>query len=293
MAVFEVTNSNDNGAGSFRQAIADANALPGKDTVALADNLSGAEIVLTSGQVEVRDDLEISFSGLEVPSVRTVDSSPALFVDGNNIDDELLEIQVNNVTIVGDLEFRETTATTTIEVVGSDLSNELETVTVEIVSGFEGDIRVVTGTSLDDVLAGAQGNDSLAGGDGNDILFANGGGEDTLLGGSGDDILVGDNSRPFVAQEAVIAGLRDLSILNGGEGNDILIGGIGQDEFVLEAGQGIDTIFNYQQGIDTISLRNGSPDELQIVPVFGGSQIELAATGEILAISTNPIELTT
>lgn len=99
MAIFEVTNSNNSGKGSFRRAIANANAWSGSDTIVLADNLSGAEIVLTTGQVEVSDDLEISFSGLEVPTISTADSSAALFIDGSNFEDELLEIQIDNVTI--------------------------------------------------------------------------------------------------------------------------------------------------------------------------------------------------
>ena len=41
-------------------------------------------------------------------------------------------------------------------------------------------------------------------------------------------------------------------LLFGGMGSDTLVGDIGSNGFVLAAGGGIDTIFNFTQGVDTI-----------------------------------------
>ena len=48
MATLTVTNLNDSGAGSLRQAVFDANTLAGSDTIDFTAGLSGT-IVLTSG----------------------------------------------------------------------------------------------------------------------------------------------------------------------------------------------------------------------------------------------------
>jgi len=57
-AVFNVSNTNDAGAGSLRQAVLDANASPGDDTITFDTGLGGI-IALTSGQIEYTDNLTI------------------------------------------------------------------------------------------------------------------------------------------------------------------------------------------------------------------------------------------
>lgn len=63
---FLVTTTNDSGAGSLRQAVANANALPGTDTITFSDGTDGTvnftdavqdTIVLTSGQVTISSNL--------------------------------------------------------------------------------------------------------------------------------------------------------------------------------------------------------------------------------------------
>ncbi len=58
-ATFTVTNLNNSGAGSLRQAILDANLIPGADTIDFADNLSGT-ITLTTGVLSPGGSLVIS-----------------------------------------------------------------------------------------------------------------------------------------------------------------------------------------------------------------------------------------
>ena len=61
---FTVTNLNDNGAGSLRQAITDANSNPGLDTINFQASLAGT-ILLSSGELFIVDDLQIT--GRQLP----------------------------------------------------------------------------------------------------------------------------------------------------------------------------------------------------------------------------------
>src|SRR5262249_22285258 len=61
-STFTVVNLNDGGPGSLRQAVLDANALTGADTIAFAHGLTGA-IPLTSGQLSITDSLAIDGPG--------------------------------------------------------------------------------------------------------------------------------------------------------------------------------------------------------------------------------------
>ena len=70
-ATYTVTSLADSGAGSLRQAIADANANPGADTIVLS--VTGA-ITLTSGVLAITDSLTIQGPG-----------AGRLAVDGNGI----------------------------------------------------------------------------------------------------------------------------------------------------------------------------------------------------------------
>jgi hypothetical protein len=66
---FVVTNTNDSGAGSLRQAIADANANAGADTITFAAGLTGTITVATSGALLITDSVTITGPGVNVLSV--------------------------------------------------------------------------------------------------------------------------------------------------------------------------------------------------------------------------------
>ncbi|MEM7772768.1 MAG: right-handed parallel beta-helix repeat-containing protein [Cyanobacteria bacterium P01_A01_bin.37] len=59
MATFTVTNLNDNGLGSLRQAILDANSLNGADLITFDPTLNGQTITLTSSELLITDDVTI------------------------------------------------------------------------------------------------------------------------------------------------------------------------------------------------------------------------------------------
>jgi hypothetical protein len=78
-ATFTVTNLNDSGPGSLRQAIIDANTTPGPDTVTFT--VTGT-ITLTSGQLTVTDDLTIDGPGAASLTVSGNNASRVMQVSG-------------------------------------------------------------------------------------------------------------------------------------------------------------------------------------------------------------------
>ena len=72
------------------------------------------------------------------------------------------------------------------------------------------------------------GNDNIYGGKGDDIIFA-GGGNDYISGGKNSDIIYGGNGDDTIIGE---------------ENNDVLIGGLGYDTYIINSGDGVDTIYD-------------------------------------------------
>jgi Ca2+-binding RTX toxin-like protein len=125
-------------------------------------------------------------------------------------------------------------------------------------TGGDGDDQLY-GQDGNDTLDAGGGNDRLSGGDGNDILRGQDG-DDYLFGDNGDDLLyggAGNNSLYGGAGNDQLIASEGDNILNGGTGQDTLYSGSGRDMFVLEAGAGSDTIFNFVAGSDYLGLMNG------------------------------------
>ncbi|MGL5081161.1 MAG: alkaline phosphatase [Microcoleaceae cyanobacterium] len=140
--------------------------------------------------------------------------------------------------------------------IGEDDQNDL------IVSRGEND--TVAGGLGDDQIYGGYGNDLLRGDEntrasgtegGNDKIFG-GVGNDRISGKAGNDELYGEEGNDRIWGDA------GDDLIDGGLGNDRLYGDAGDmvggvDTFVLRAGDGKDTIYDFELGIDFIGLSDG------------------------------------
>ncbi|KAM3116326.1 calcium-binding protein [Phormidesmis sp. 146-33] len=99
----------------------------------------------------------------------------------------------------------------------------------------------------DDFLYDGEGNDQLLGAGGNDYLEG-GAGHDRLDGGDGSDFLYGqagnDQLLGGAGQDQLLGGLGN-DVLTGGTDNDVLSGGGGNDRFIINLGDGRDTIIDF------------------------------------------------
>jgi len=96
----------------------------------------------------------------------------------------------------------------------------------------------IFGKGGDDFMRGHRGDDTMDGGSGNDEVRG-GRGRDELRGGTGDDNLFGNGSH---------------DVLSGGLGNDTLTGGRGRDVFIVNPGDGWDSILDFEDGRDLLDL---------------------------------------
>jgi hypothetical protein len=80
-ATFNVTNLNDNGTGSLRQAVLDANSSPGTDAITFQSELIGT-IALTTGQLSITQSVAIFGPGARKITVSGNNSSRVFYVNG-------------------------------------------------------------------------------------------------------------------------------------------------------------------------------------------------------------------
>ncbi|MGF1493135.1 MAG: choice-of-anchor I family protein [Microcoleaceae cyanobacterium] len=171
-----------------------------------------------------------------------------------------------------------------------------------IEGGSDGDVLV--GDDANDLILANDGNDTVAGGLGDDAIFGGAGrdllrgdaddrssdeegGNDRIFGGEGNDRIggkAGDDELFGDEGNDRIWGDQGADTLRGGLGNDTLNGDSGDifggaDVFVLAAGEGTDTITDFEMGLDLIGLAEGLTfGELSL----SGSEIGFGS--EILAI---------
>ena len=86
LATFTVTNTNDAGAGSLRQAILDADAAPGTDTIIIPTGT----YLLTTGQLQINEDTIVTGAG-----------AATTIIDGNNTDRVFETRGTSTVTMSG------------------------------------------------------------------------------------------------------------------------------------------------------------------------------------------------
>jgi Ca2+-binding RTX toxin-like protein len=97
MAQFIVSNLENSGAGSFRQAIESANTQPGKDEIVFDNSLRGGEITLTSGQLNITDSLQIT--GLGADSLTISGNNTNRVFSINDGSDDLIQVEITDLTI--------------------------------------------------------------------------------------------------------------------------------------------------------------------------------------------------
>lgn len=113
----------------------------------------------------------------------------------------------------------------------------------EIINGGAGN-DTLTGGAGNDVVNGGDGNDAVYGGAGNGVLNGNTG-NDTVIGGAGNETINGG------AGNDMLMGNAGNDVIAGDAGNDQIFGGLGSDIIVFKAGDGLDTVFDFQaQGSD-------------------------------------------
>lgn len=78
-ASFTVTNTDDSGTGSLRQAVIEANAAAGADVILFAPGVTGV-ITLTTGQIEITDDVTITGPGSASLAISGNDTSRIFYI---------------------------------------------------------------------------------------------------------------------------------------------------------------------------------------------------------------------
>jgi trimeric autotransporter adhesin len=168
----------------------------------------------------------------------------------------------------------------------------------DLLLGGEGDDQMAGGTgddtleagSGDDLLFGGAGNDKLDGGDGADQLIDDEGGNDVLIAGAGNDVLdagAGDDTLEGGEGDDILTGGAGSDTLRGGAGNDglygdnalegptsdVLDGGAGNDQ--MNGGGAADTyIVNLGDGQDTIQDDGSDGSINKIVFQFDHTQVQ-------------------
>jgi len=96
-ATFNVTNLNDSGPGSLRQAISDANNAAGPDVITFQAGLTGT-ITLTTGQLYIYDSVDVQGPGQAVVTVNGNNASRVFYVYSS---DALLDVTISGLTLTG------------------------------------------------------------------------------------------------------------------------------------------------------------------------------------------------
>lgn len=163
---FTVTNTNDSGEGSLRNAITQANLNLGEDVINFDSNLRGETIALTSGQFVIEDDLIIEGLGKDSLTISGQNTSRIFLLESTSVDPKTLTI--TDLTLEDGL----ATLTDTVSRGGAIQTEHQGKLTVEnvifrdnqaddgggaISSAFEGELTVIASQFLD--------NEAIAGND--------------------------------------------------------------------------------------------------------------------------------
>ncbi|MEC7763124.1 MAG: M10 family metallopeptidase C-terminal domain-containing protein [Pseudomonadota bacterium] len=154
------------------------------------------------------------------------------------------------------------------------------------ITAHRGHDTVEGGTGNDWVSAG-RGDDTVFGGAGNDVILA-GQGDDKVMGGPGDDLILGRKGRDVIdggaGNDVIQSGPGDDRV-RGGAGDDLVTLGFGADTFVFMAGDGRDTITDFNPSRDRLLVEtwpvqiHTDPAGLRLMFDDGGTILLAGLTG--------------
>ncbi len=194
-ASFTVINLNDDGAGSLRQAIVDANSAAGTDTIRFQEGLTGT-ITLTTGQLEITDSLDLEGPGAATITVSGNNASKVFYIYSATAE---LDVSISGLTITGGN-----------DQIGAGIFNANENLTLDSVT--------ITSNTATNGGGGiwASGNPEAPV---MDLTILNSTISGNTAGTSGGGIYIGDTGGPLLIQNTVISG----NTATGGAGGGVYL----------------------------------------------------------------------
>ncbi len=158
----------------------------------------------------------------------------------------------------------------------------------------EGGVDSLFGDAGDDILIGGEGNDIMEGGTGTDTFYGEAD-NDTINGGANGDVAFGQEGNDIInggSEGDFLFGGTGQDTINGGTENDLMWGdmpGMGdgvEDIFVFEDNWGFDAIYDFELGIDQISLGavTGLTQFSDLTVFDGGADVTVAFAGNAITL---------
>lgn len=97
-ATFTVSNLNHAGAGSLRQAVIDANTAAGADTIVFTGADTTGTIVLTSGEIDITDDVAITGPGAANLTVSGNNAARIFDIADDDAPDRQISVSISGLT---------------------------------------------------------------------------------------------------------------------------------------------------------------------------------------------------
>ncbi len=158
----------------------------------------------------------------------------------------------------------------------------------------EGGMDRLFGDEGDDILIGGIGDDIMEGGTGTDTFYGEAD-NDTINGGANGDVAFGQEGNDIInggSEGDFLFGGAGRDTINGGTENDLMWGdmpGMGdgvEDIFVFEDNWGFDAIYDFELGIDQISMGavTGLNSFSQLGIFDGGANVTVAFAGNAITL---------
>ncbi|MFY9824167.1 MAG: IPTL-CTERM sorting domain-containing protein, partial [Thermoanaerobaculia bacterium] len=190
-ATFTVTNLNDSGAGSLRQAIADAQSAAGPDVITFQPGLTGT-ITLTTGHLRVSDSVSIQGPGQAVVAVNANHASRVFYLYSNFLLSTPSNITISGLTLTGGL-----------QLLGGCIFDSKHNLVLDHVT-------------VDANTATSKGGGLFLEGHGNSLTIMNSVFSGNTAGNAGGAMLLYSSGQPILIQDSVISGNQSTGGTGGG-----------------------------------------------------------------------------